>query len=430
VEQEQYKHIENKIRDAAKHHEPAFDENAWEKMEQLLDAEKPDRKPILWVWFLLPVLLCTIAVLLYTNHRQHAQLLAANEVIEKEKKAGGGNKNSGVPQGTGEDGGVAAVDAYKPESNNPESNNPESNNPESNNPYTPESMNPRAVYRQRAKTAMQITAPAGEEDIADAAGDEIFNKKINGTDNNTPAEEKNAEVIKPTEKKKTSPEENKATDPTTTTSKEKTAAKEKKSALSKFYLLGAAGVENSATKLLSFNGGKTRMKYGAGLGYSINKRMSVQAGFYASHKEYSAPGSAYNPKAGTYLSRVKIISLDADCMVYDIPVTLRYDFYQKNKNNLYATAGLSSYIMKSEDYDYRYTRNGVYYEGPYSYYGNRHLFSVLNVSVGAERKLTDKLSVQVEPSVSVPLKGVGDGRVKLFSAGVSIGARYFPFRKK
>jgi hypothetical protein len=418
VEQEQYKHIENKIRDAAKHYEPAFDENAWKKMEQLLDAEKPDRKPILWVWFLLPLLLCTIAVLLYTNHRQHAQLVAANEVIEKEKKTGGVNKNSGVPQGTAEDAGADAVNGYKPESNNPQAM------------YVPESMNPRAVYTQRAKTAMQITAPAGEGDIADATGDEIFNKKISGTDNNIPAEEKNADVIKPTEKKKASPEENKATDPTTTTSKEKTAAKEKKSVLSKFYLLGAVGVENSATKLLSFNDGKTRMKYGAGLGYSINKRMSIQAGFYASHKVYSAPGNAYNPKAGTYLSRVKIISLDADCMVYDIPVTLRYDFYQKNKNNLYAATGLSSYIMKSEDYDYRYTRNGVYYEGPYSYYGNKHLFSVLNVSVGAERKLTDKLSVQVEPSVSVPLKGVGDGRVKLFSAGVSIGARYFPFRKK
>ena len=108
------------------------------------------------------------------------------------------------------------------------------------------------------------------------------------------------------------------------------------------------------------------------------------------------------------------MSLDADCMVYDIPVTLRYDFYQKNKNSLYAAAGLSSYIMKSEDYDYRYIHNGVYYESPYSYYGNKHLFSVLNISVGAERKLTDKLSLQIEPSVSVPLKGVGDGRVKLF----------------
>lgn len=426
MEQEQYKHIENKIRDAANHHEPAFDEAAWEKMEQLLDAEKPDRKPILWFWFLLPVLLCAIAVLLYTNHRQHEQLVAANEVIEKEKKAEGMNTNddlpkgvntnAGLPNGVTENAGTDGADAYKPESNNPQA------------PYTSGNMNPRAVYRQRAKTAMQITAPAGEEDIADAAGDEIFNKKISGTDNAL-TEEKKSDAVKPTEKKKALAEENKKAD-TATTAKEKTAAKEKKSVLSKFYLVGAAGVENSGTKFFSFNDGKTRMKYGAALGYSINKRISIQAGFYASHKEYSAPGNAYNPKSGSYLSRVKIMSLDADCMVYDIPVTLRYDFYQRNKNSLYAAAGLSSYIMKSEDYDYRYIHNGVYYEIPYSYYGNKHLFSVLNISVGAERKLSDKLSLQIEPSVSVPLKGVGDGRVKLFSAGVSIGARYFPFRKK
>lgn len=420
MEQEQYKHTENKIRDAAQHYEPAFDEGAWDKMEQMLDAEKkPDRKPIAWLWFLLPVLLCAIGILLYTNHKQHAALIAANEVIEKEKTAGKVININSVS--------VASDIAQNPT----DITDPRRNTPSgvfNGNTYTPIGVHPQPQRKnwqsQSAKTAMQITSPAGEREAGETAADEDFNKKITNV-MNVPAGETHADSVKPTDKKATA-ETKQPADPKT---KATAAKEEKKKAISKFYITAAVGAENSGTKLLSGNG-KTTAKYSVALGYSISKRLSVQAGVNAVHKIYSAPGTAYNPKAGTYLSRVKIIKLNANCMVYEIPVTVRYDFLQKNKMNYFATAGVSSYIMKSEDYDYYYIRNGAYLENPYSYNGNKHFLSVLNFSAGAERKLSNKLSVQIEPSISVPLKGVGDGRVKLFSAGINIGARYFPFRKK
>ena len=424
VEQEQYKNIENKIRDAVQHYEPAFDESAWDKMEQILDAEKdPDRKPIMWLWFLLPVLLCAIAALLYTNHKQHAALVAANEVIAKEKTAGkniAGNSvldvnntdpRKSTPTGVFIDNMYTLVGVY----------------PQQGNTYTPIGVHPqrKKLRSQSAKTAMQVTSPAGEEDAANATGEETLNNKTTNVVMNTPVPEPHADSVKPTGKKAIAEAKQPDNNPSTKTA----AAKEKKKAISKFYLAAAIGAENSGTKLLAGDG-KTTAKYSAALGYNINKSLSVQAGVNAVHKIYSAPGSAYNPKAGTYLSRVKIIKLSANCMVYEIPVTVRYDFLKRNKMNYFATAGVSSYIMKSEDYDYYYIRNGTYLENPYSYYGNKHFLSVVNLSAGAERKLSDKLSVQIEPSVSIPVKGVGDGRVKLFSAGINIGARYFPFRKK
>jgi hypothetical protein len=423
VEQEQYKNIENKIRDAAQHYEPAFDEGAWDKMEQILDAEKkPDRKPIMWLWFLLPVLLCAIGILLYTNHKQHAALIAANEVIAKEKTA---EKNIGGNS-------VLDVNNTDPRKSTPTGMfidnmyTPVGVNPQQGNIYTPISVHSqrKKSQSQSSKTAMQITSPAGEDDPANAGENETFNSKTTNV-LNAPLAELHADSVKPTAKKATAETKQPDNNPNTKTA----AAKEKKKAISKFYLTAAIGGENSGTKLLAGDG-KTTAKYSAALGYNITKRLSVQAGVNAVHKIYSAPGTAYNPKAGTYLSRVKIIKLSANCMVYEIPVTVRYDFLQRNKMNYFATAGASSYIMKSEDYDYYYIRNGTYLENPYSYYGNKHFLSVVNLSAGAERKLSNKLSVQIEPSVSIPIKGVGDGRVKLFSAGINIGAKYFPFRKK
>jgi len=45
----QYDHIENKIREAAENSEPAFEEQAWDKMEAKLNAEKERRRsPFLW----------------------------------------------------------------------------------------------------------------------------------------------------------------------------------------------------------------------------------------------------------------------------------------------------------------------------------------------------------------------------------------------
>ena len=48
--------IEDIIKKSSEAYQPAFDEEAWHKMEVLLNAEK-DRKPsIFWLWWLLPLI--------------------------------------------------------------------------------------------------------------------------------------------------------------------------------------------------------------------------------------------------------------------------------------------------------------------------------------------------------------------------------------
>ena len=53
-----FNEIEQAIKDAAEAHELAFDEQAWKKMEVLLDKEKDRKRPIFfWLWLLVPGLL-------------------------------------------------------------------------------------------------------------------------------------------------------------------------------------------------------------------------------------------------------------------------------------------------------------------------------------------------------------------------------------
>ncbi|RZK01824.1 MAG: hypothetical protein EOO46_19115, partial [Flavobacterium sp.] len=57
---EQFDHIENKIRKAAMQSEPPFNELAWNKMEKKLDEESDRKRPVFW-WMLATILLISVS---------------------------------------------------------------------------------------------------------------------------------------------------------------------------------------------------------------------------------------------------------------------------------------------------------------------------------------------------------------------------------
>ena len=203
----------------------------------------------------------------------------------------------------------------------------------------------------------------------------------------------------------------------------------KKSTSSRFYFLASLGADAGSVKLLSFKNNKITAKYGVGIGYQLTKKISIQTGFYASTKKYIAGPGDYNFKAGSYWNMVQILKVNAACLIYDIPLTLRYNVIQKPATIYYTTAGISSFIMKKEDYNYHYFRNTVYYQSSWKYTGNKNLFAVLNFSAGIEKKISPEFFIQAEPSLSVPITGVGDGRVKLYSAALQFSIKYQPLKK-
>jgi hypothetical protein len=280
-------------------------------------------------------------------------------------------------------------------------------------------------YTDKNKFAVKIIAPQPESDNSDNEN----KAEINAAD--ALADTKNAKTdLQKTDIAK--PEE--ATKPDTTLKKINILAKaenkkdKKNKTVSGFYLLGTIGAEASSAKLLSYENSSLVPAYGAGLGYRFNKRLSIQTGFYAGAKKYIAGPDDYNPKAGTYLSTVKIIKVDANCMVYEVPVTLQYNWLIKPKTNYFAALGVSSYIMKKEKYNYTFERNYTQYTYPYDYTKNSHLFASLQLSLGMEKQIARKLFIQLAPTVSLPLQGVGEGSVKIFTTRLHVGLKYFPFK--
>ncbi len=164
--------------------------------------------------------------------------------------------------------------------------------------------------------------------------------------------------------------------------------------------------------------------------YSVAPRWVLQAGIVRSLKTYSAQAGSYEWPAGWYQKQMPV-SVDGTCQVFELPLNVRYDFSQQSRSKWFASTGVSSYKMQDEKYVYHYQTYdpGIRWwkwEGQTGWY----LFSHANASVGYERLLSRNLSIMAEPYIRIPLRGVGFGKVNLFSTGVWFSLRYAPsFRK-
>lgn len=152
--------------------------------------------------------------------------------------------------------------------------------------------------------------------------------------------------------------------------------------------------------------------------YYIGSRVSLSTGAIYSRKIYfSEETSAYG-----YSSRSES-RVDGDCRVIDIPVNISYYFQQAARHNLYLTVGSSSYIMLQENYNYS-TNYGQNQWSEEFKNENSHLFSILNLSVGYEARIGNRLYLQLEPFLKAPMKGVGEGKIDLVSTGAFLNMRY------
>jgi hypothetical protein len=161
----------------------------------------------------------------------------------------------------------------------------------------------------------------------------------------------------------------------------------------------------------------------------ITKRLSLVSGAVWANKRYNATPADYAPSPDYWDGRRLPDVIAAQCRVLDIPVNLQYQVLGWGKNMLSVQAGLSSYLMLNEEYTYTYQYSG---REPYSKTlefsnENRHWFGIQNVSVGYTHQLSPAFSIGAEPFVKIPLASIGEGRVKLTSAGVFFTAG-FTFR--
>jgi hypothetical protein len=427
--------LDIKIQEAAAQNEPAYTEEAWSAMEKLLDEKMPqkkkDKKKFFWLFLFLFIVAGGASLLLWPgkDNRNEMALQKTNAA-----KLPTGRKDD--TQMTQNDTSTKSISSY----------------------FTAPPVKPKSVNKKNQ--SLQTTINNGSQVMVnnkniDNNNDEVFPRAEKKT------EETKNQFIQKTRlpaNKETSQDENEQTAITgsgkdssirkgenifktkdslitqennhDTSLKKTSASKPQKKFANSFAIDFSAGPDVSAIGLENI--GKMQVVYGAGVRYSISKKLTVRTGFYVERKIYDAQPSAYNPPSGFWNYYPNLKYIDADCKVYEVPLLVNYNFNQSLHHQWFASAGLSSYFMKNEDYKY-FSKNlsGQSWYDTYEVRNkNRHYFSSFRLSAGYEKELGKNISLIAEPYINLPLSGVGYGKVKLNSAGILFSLSVKPFSKK
>jgi hypothetical protein len=435
----QFEELDKKIREAAEQHHPAYDEKAWLKMNKLLDKhlpqEKDRRRGI--IFFLLFFLLLGGGIWVFiskpwTAARSSDELITAQTKTPNKPEAGNlPRQQSPLTVNQANEGGTKPVITSAGTQNSPIST------------ATVDKFAGSKTTRPTGKDHSQrkLLPAIKKSDLIAKESTENDGNKIK--ENSSSMQQENTQELVSTnvsgvnrEKKQeagTSPNpiENKEEKKTSAEQTTKTQAHKSGRVKNDHDLALSISTGPDVSKAGNSKVGRTTMVFGLGLAYSFN-RFSVQTGVYKGRKLYTANAGdyklAYQPPPS-----VKFVSAEADCKVIEIPFDLSYSFGVKKNANWFAGAGLSSYLMKQETYEYAYqntTTNTSYYR-PYQVKNkNKHYFSVLDLSAGYNRNLSKILSFSVQPYLQIPLKGIGAGKVKLNSGGVLFSLGIHPFKIK
>ena len=450
----QFEEFDKKIIEAADHHHPAYDENAWTRMEQLLDKhlqkEDDGRRRIIFFIFLF-LLLGGGSVWLFSNKPWSGNKKQTADKTTIQKPAGKLSTAVSSPElntnGTAVDG---AVEKDKTKTN------PVSTD-QINSLLTTDKKKDRQIIssfitgsnKKKQKTIEpfpgMIENPNGADkntlnDLQDKSQVEAIGTKTTAATLIPGKEDKNKEapVNKPATTITAKPAVN---DPSINgdAKKENTElvknspenkAKDKNKKKSTFFFTLSAGPDISAVSNDKL--GKTKLLAGAGLGYTFKDRLTIRTGFYTGRKVYTASPGSYHPPANFWAYYPYMEKVEADCRVYEIPLSLSYHFGRSSKQNWFASAGISSYLMKKETYEYyyKYYATGPTLQKKWTIEDeNKHYFSVLTLSGGYQRNIGKSVSVMVEPYFKLPLGGVGFGKVKLNSGGILFSVGIKPFNR-
>lgn len=166
----------------------------------------------------------------------------------------------------------------------------------------------------------------------------------------------------------------------------------------------------------SFTGSKIGTNVGLQLFVQLTKRWSIDAGGVYAVKPYKINAQQYQT-AATFWGKPGEVT--ADCKVLDIPINLNYQIFSKNRNSFAAGAGLSSYFMLRENYNFNYTDNTSYSRNIVNQ--NKHILGVLNLDATYQRQVNPSFNLIVQPYLKLPLTPIGYERINLQSAGIAIG---------
>ncbi|MEM6736136.1 MAG: hypothetical protein AAF620_08720 [Bacteroidota bacterium] len=166
---------------------------------------------------------------------------------------------------------------------------------------------------------------------------------------------------------------------------------------------------------------------GIHLEYFIKDRLSITGGALYTQKIYRTSDLSEYQLPDTFWSNgIEPERINANCDVIDIPINLRYQLIQGLRTSAFISAGLSSYIMVTELYEYNYSEPNDLINQWYSEFTNKnqHYFGVYNFSFGVSHRIAKNISIEVEPYLKNSFGRVGWGQVQLKSTGALFHFKY------
>lgn len=445
--------INKKIKDAADQYQPAYDDKAWDKMEQILDEHLPQKKDNRRIIFFI-LLFLFLGMVIYVGIPHHAQIPSSKNLekavlksnSEKAKSNNEPNNFSttdvAISPGVKSEGKLQAGGKVN-EPSNKQSLATISPIEKKNNVFS--KIKSVSIRDKKTRPNLQNLSPTnplkkGEdnqllnnenvtqnlniqnsksESITQLSPSKLDSSSLTTTNNSYPTNKSNSDIIKDNNDTK-----NINTKDATKSIKQN---KLKKHFIQNFGFGLSAGPDVSAVKLN--NAGKITLTYGLQLSYSINDKFTLRTGLFIAKKIYTVGAADYNVQPGGSGNYYYLQSVDANCNVDEIPLTLSYNFGKVKNHNWFASAGLSSYLMKKESYDYYYKYPSGVTNNTYRTVinKNKHYFSVLDISAGYEYNFNKRFSIITEPYLKLPLSGIGIGKIKLNSAGILFTITAKPF---
>src|SRR5450432_952093 len=177
---------------------------------------------------------------------------------------------------------------------------------------------------------------------------------------------------------------------------------------------------------------------GLTVGYYLTNKLSVNTGIFYSNKFFWSPGygpgnpAQQGPPGGGYIANSTFAAPTIEYVngafnLYQLPLSLRYDFAKSDKSKFFVNAGFSSYFIINQAYIY-FSHSG-YRPSAWKRTDNsqqNYWFGTGDLSFGIETDMGKGFSFQAEPFLNLPLKQMGLENVKLKSYGIMLSFRYAP----
>lgn len=167
--------------------------------------------------------------------------------------------------------------------------------------------------------------------------------------------------------------------------------------------------------------GSTAYGLNAGLAfdYRIGKRWVFQGSGQYLLKNYIADQREYVAPAGFWPTRSYPKLTEGTCDMLQWSVDLRYNWLAKPKFQSFVSIGSSSWTILKEEYEFYYAKDypGLIYDWS-SGQNKNYWFSMAQMGIGIEKTIRPGLSLQLNWFAQMPLKGVGNGKVEIYSSGL------------